>query len=94
MTTSVHELAEHLRQHGIEVRGVVSRTRQRMGKTGEVGDIELAGDFDVEVDEEGTMLLSWWMPDDRQRAPIGEFTPAQLPDLLQTIKDYRPLGSA
>jgi hypothetical protein len=65
---------------------VVSRSRQKKGKSVEVGDIELGNHLEVEIDEQGVMRLGWWLPNDRQRTEIGKYDPGQVAELVKAIR--------
>jgi hypothetical protein len=83
---TIHELSHYLRTQGIEVLSVVSRGRQVKCQVVEVGDIELGNNLEVEVDEDGTMTLAWWCPNDNQRVKVCEYTPTEVDELVKGIR--------
>jgi len=89
MPRRVTELAESLRQRGVEVKRVINKTTHLPGQPVEVTPvgIELGNDLSIFVDRDGVIYLSWWMPDDDYMVEVGEYTPAQVDELVKRIRE-------
>jgi hypothetical protein len=88
---NVNELAEYLRGEGVEVRRVLNQTTNRPGHPPEedvvaaVG-LELGNDLDIFVANDGTVCLSWWIPDENELVQIGEYAPTEVDQLVEAIR--------
>jgi hypothetical protein len=90
MPRRVTELAESLRQQGVEVKRVINKTTHLPGQPVEVTPvgIELGNDLSIFVDRDGVIYLSWWMPDDDTWEEIGAFAPAEVDELVEAIREH------
>jgi hypothetical protein len=84
----VNELADFLRGQGIGVVRVLKQTTERTGQPDVVTHVglELENHLDIFVSRDGTMRLSWWMPDENELVPIGEYAPTQVDKLVKAIR--------
>jgi hypothetical protein len=88
---NVNELAEYLRGEGVEVRWVLNQTTNRPEHPREEDvvaamGLELGNDLDIFVANDGTVCLSWWIPDEKELVQIGEYAPGEMDDLVKAIR--------